>query len=46
MKLPSVRENKHTIGLVEALEKYCKEHNISPSEVIRQAIIKEIKFKK
>jgi len=46
MYLPSVRENKYTIGLAKALEEYCKKHNISPSEVTRQAIIKEIKFKK
>lgn len=46
MYLPSVRENKYTIGLAQALEEYCKKNNVSPSEVIRQAIIKQIKFKK
>jgi len=46
MYLPSVRENKYTIGLAKALEEYCKKNNVSPSEVTRQAIIKEIKFKK
>ena len=45
MYLPSVRENKYTIGLAKALEEYCKKYNVSPSEVIRQAIIKQIKFK-
>ena len=46
MYLPSVRENKYTIGLAKALQEYCKKHNVSPSEVIRQAIINQIKFNK